>query len=174
MTVVIHAMGDHWHPDGLERTPVGILVARAKDGREPDAIVELAGLVARWATALDLPDNAVVTAVAPNPQRDDHLAEELAAAVAAVLESPLALDLVVRRHTTSRLRDTDPANRSALAEAAGYVINPAVAGRSVVLVDDVVLTETTISHIAGLLREAGASDVVGLVATRTRRRQDQN
>lgn len=165
-------MGDHWHPDGPERTPLGTLVARAKDGRERDAIVKLAGLVGPWASSLDLPDDAIVTAVAPNPQRDDHLAEELAVAVAAALESPLALDLVVRRYPTSRLRDTEPAQRPALAEAAGYLIDPAVAGRAVVLVDDVVLTETTISHIAGLLREAGASDVVGLVATRTRRRRD--
>lgn len=167
-------MSDQWHPDGLERTPVGILVTRAKDGRETDAIVELAGLVGLWATSLDLPDDAVITAVAPNPQRDDHLAEELAVAVAAALDRPLALDLVIRRHPTPRLRDTDPAQRTALAEAAGYVVDPAVRGRAVVLIDDVMLTGTTISHIAGLLREAGASDVVGLVATLTRRRQDRS
>ena len=169
MTVPIHAMGEHWHPEGFQRTPLGALVARAKDDREPEAISELAELFGQWATTLVLPHDLVVTAVAPSPERDDRLAEAMAAAVAVAVDRPLALYLVERRHATSRLRDADPSERPALTQAAGYSVDPAARGRSVVLVDDVVLTGTTINHVAALLGEEGALEVVGLVATRTRR-----
>lgn len=162
-------MGEHWLPGGHQRSPLGNLVARAKDGREPEAITELADLIGEWVVTLALPEHTVVTAVAPNPDREDHLAEALAGAVAAALRSPLELDLVLRRYSTPRLRDAEPDDRPAITEAAGYSVDPAVRGRAVVLVDDVVLTGTTINHIAGLLDAEGAGEVFGLAASRTRR-----
>jgi len=169
VNVPIHAMGDHWLPGGDQRTALGKLIARAKDDREPEAITELVGLIGEWVVTLALPDETVVTAVAPNPEREDHLAKALAGAVAAALRSPLELDLVLRRYSTPRLRDAEPDERPTITEAAGYSVDPAVRGRAVVLVDDVVLTGTTINHIAGLLDAKGAGEVVGLAASRTRR-----
>ena len=42
-------------------------------------------------------------------------------------------------------------------------------GHQVVLVDDVVLTGTTLRYITRLLEDAGATRVVAVVAARTRR-----
>jgi predicted amidophosphoribosyltransferase len=78
-------------------------------------------------------------------------------------------DLIERRTSTRSLREVEPADRLETARAAGYTVAPIVPGTTVVLVDDVVLTGTTLSHLAGCLRSAGATGVVGVVAARSRR-----
>ena len=55
-----------------------------------------------------------------------------------------------------------------MVESAGYVVTGDVAGRSVVLVDDVVLTGTTLGFLAELLVDAGALEVIAVVVCRTR------
>lgn len=159
--------GQYWDEHG-SRTAVGDLVAHAKDDREADATLALARLVGEWATGLSLPADPIVTAVPPNPARPDHLAATLAAAVAVALEAPLVLDLLERRFPTPRLRDTAVAARPAMADAAGYVADPVAIGRNVVILDDVVLTGTTLGHLAQRLLDAGAESVTPLVAARTR------
>ncbi len=167
--VLIHTLGDHWQPEGSVRTPLGDVVTRAKEHRDADAVAELGAMVGRWATTIGLPSDAVVTSVAPSPVRDDQLVHALAHSVASGLGLTLRLELVTRRFVTPRLRDTEPTERSAVARAAGYEIGSDVKGRAVILVDDVVLTGTTIRHIAELLLSAGAARVVGLAVTQTRR-----
>ncbi len=168
--VSIHAMGDHWSPDGQRRTELGDLVARAKEDGDHEAVHHLVARIGEWAAAAGWPARVVVTAVAPNPSRDDGLAAALAAGVAAAIGAECAPEAVQRRNATARLRDTDPADRPRLAAEAGYEVTADVAGRDVVIVDDVVLTGTTLRHIAGLMRAAGAASVVGLAASRTQRR----
>lgn len=164
--------GQYWDDRG-ERSTVGDLVARAKDHGDGQAALELAHLVGEWAGALTLPDDPIVTAVPPNPAKPDHLAATLAAGVATALEVPLVLDLIERRFATDRLRDTPIAARPAMADAAGYVVDPVAIGRNVVLVDDVVLTGTTLGHLAQLLRAAGAASITLFVAAQTRVRSPQ-
>ncbi len=159
--------GRYWNDDG-NRSIVGELISAAKDGGDRRAARELATRVGDWAATLELPDNPIVTAVPPNPAKPDHLAATLAAAVAATLEVPLVLDLIERRFATARLRDTPIAERVAVADAAGYVVDPIAVGRNVLLLDDVVLTGTTLGHLAQLLRGEGAASVTELVAARTR------
>ena len=78
--------------------------------------------------------------------------------------------VVERRNVTARLRDVEPADRAAVAQAGGYVITAECAGMNVVVLDDVVLTGTTVRHVGELLAAAGAASVVGVVLARTRRR----
>ena len=141
----------YWNDEGV-RSAVGELVAASKDHGDSQAAVDLARLMGEWALTLPLPDDPIVTAVPPNPARPDHLAATLAAAVATALEVPLVLDLIERRFATERLRDTPMAERPAMADAAGYGVDPIAVGRNIVLLDDVVLTGTTLGHLTQLLR----------------------
>jgi predicted amidophosphoribosyltransferase len=157
----------YWDDDGV-RSAVGQLVAACKDHGDGQAALDLACLMGEWAATLTLPDDPVVTAVPPNPARPDYLAATLAAAVATALEVPLVLDLIERRFATERLRDTPVAEREAMAASAGYVVDPSAVGRNIVLLDDVVLTGTTLGHLAQLLRAEGAASITPLIAAQTR------
>jgi predicted amidophosphoribosyltransferase len=157
----------YWNDEGV-RSAVGELVAASKDHGDSQAAVDLARLMGEWALTLPLPDDPIVTAVPPNPARPDHLAATLAAAVATALEVPLVLDLIERRFATERLRDTPMAERPAMADAAGYGVDPIAVGRNIVLLDDVVLTGTTLGHLSQLLRAEGAASITPLVAAQTR------
>ena len=57
-----------------------------------------------------------------------------------------------------------------MAAALGYEAREPVAGRHVLLVDDVVLTGATLAEVAGRLKDAGAASIVAAVAARTRLR----
>ncbi len=164
--------GQYWNDAG-QRSAVGELVALAKDQGDRRAALKLARLMGEWALTLTLPDDPIVTAVPPNPGKPDHLAATLAAGVATALQAPLALDLIERRFATDRLRDTPVAHRPALADAAGYVVDAIAVGRNVVLLDDVVLTGTTLGHLSQLFRATGAASITPLVSAQTRVRSLQ-
>ena len=56
-----------------------------------------------------------------------------------------------------------------MVRAADYEVVEDVEGRHVVLVDDVVLSGTTLSHVADLLLAAGAASVQPIAIARSRR-----
>lgn len=161
-------MGEYWLPGGAAITPLGRRVAAAKDGGDVGALAELAAGMAEWAATLSLPPAATVVPLPPAPDRHPHPVAVLATAVAEATGT-LLLDAVARHNGTGRLRDAPLEGRGALVAAAGYEVVAPVADVAVVLVDDVVLTGTTLAHVAGLLRDAGATEVVAVVAARTRR-----
>ncbi len=84
------------------------------------------------------------------------------------------LDLPVRPGATARRRYTQPQARSADAEARRRNVlgafscrePAAVAGRRVLLVDDVATTAATLAECASVVKEAGARSVWGLVFAR--------
>lgn len=77
-------------------------------------------------------------------------------------------DLLVRGSRTFRVRDVPPALRPAAVAKVGYEVAFDVAGCTVILVDDVILTGSTIRAVSALLGAAGAAGVVAVVAARTR------
>lgn len=166
----LYVLGDYWHADEPVRTELGDLVHAAKDGHEHGSANRLAKMVTALVPGrldeLDAP--VVVAAVPPNPVPPLHLPSVLAGALAAAGVGEWGRDLIRRAHPTSRLRDSDPAGRPELVRAAGYSSDPMGEGTTVVLVDDVVLTGTTLSHVAECLRNSGAARVIGVAAVRTR------
>lgn len=164
----IHVMGEYWLPHCDELTPLGRRMAAAKEGADVGALAELASDMAEWAAGLALPGGAAVVPVPSAPGRHPHPVGVLATAVAEARGARL-LDALVRHNPTPRLREAPVDGREALVEAAGYEVARDVAGLAVVLVDDVVLTATTLTHVAALLRDAGATEVVAVAAARTRR-----
>jgi predicted amidophosphoribosyltransferase len=161
-------MGSYWNDGADVPSNLGLLVAAAKDLQRPEALVELRRRLVEFVARLELAENPVVVAVPPGPHRDAHPVPALAGAVAGRLGVPLAA-VLDRRHAGPRLRGTPPDRRRAAVESAGYVVTGDVAGRSVVLVDDVILTGTTLGYLAELLTEAGATEISAVVACRTRR-----
>lgn len=145
--------------------PLAGIVTALKYGRRP----ELAGVLGDWMarrvgwTAVDH-----LVAVPLHParlrQRGYNQAELLAAAIGAAIRRPVRADLV-------RLRDTPPQAAASAAErrlnvrdAFGPNGTPDLAGRRVLLIDDVTTTGATAAEAARTLRRAGARSVTLLVA----------
>ena len=170
-------LADYWRPDRDRRTDVGTLVHRAKDQGDPGASAELADRFSGLAEALaETPDGCrrLVVPVPPTMAAADAtggslLVDVLARSLAAAGAGEYRGDLVVRTAATPRLRHVDPQQRTEIAASAGYRASDTVAGRHVVVVDDVILTGATVGAVAACLRNAGAASVTAAVAARTRR-----
>ena len=165
----VHVMGNYWRGDIDERSELGELIASAKDLGSAAALGQLERSLVGFVVSLGLSADCLVVPVPPGPDRDAHPVPSLAAAVATALGADVVA-VVERRRATARLRDTPPKRRRAVVEAAGYEIAGDVTGHHVVLVDDVILTGTTLGFLAGLLVDAGAARVDAVVAGRTRLR----
>ena len=171
-------LGDYWHPDRDGRTGIGLLVHRAKDRADAAAAQHLAEQFAVLARVLaDTPDGSsrLVVPVPSKPVLNgeddrtpvtDLLAESLASAGAGECQP----GLVVKSIATPRLRHVDPGRRAEVVASACYRAGESVAGRHIVVVDDVVLTGTTLRAVAACLHDAGAASVTAAAAARTRLR----
>ena len=173
----IHVMGSYWCDDDPLRTPLGELIAAAKDHHSAAAVTELREQLSDFVRNLNEPSGASITAtppdtlVVPVPNGNGSnrcLVPALASAVADALGARVC-EALTRRETKTRMRDTPPQQRLAVVQAAGYGIQSQVDGHGVVLVDDVVLTGTTLCYLAWLLHDAGAAKVIAIVAAQTRR-----
>ncbi len=175
-------LGDYWTAPGGDspgaepvRTEVGELVHRAKDSGDEVAAAELGRRLA-WLVRRSLPPQAglvpLVVGVPSHPVPPVDLPAVLAAALAVAGIGEHRPGLLVRRHGTQKLRDlgTGTAQRLDTVAAAGYEVTEPVASRSVVLVDDVILTGTTLRFITTKLQAEGAASVTASAAAQTRRR----
>ena len=159
-------MGMVWEPDRSERTALGELLGRAKDHGSPDATASLAAAFGAWVSSLDFDDDVVVTTVPASRARPNRLVGALGVAAAAALGVPH--ERVVTRRGGPPVRDTPLAQRAAILRQACFAVTADVADRHVVVVDDVVLSGSTLRHVGGLLHQVGASRVCYLVAARSR------
>ena len=171
-------LGDYWHPDRDERTGLGMLLHRAKDLADPAAVRQLAERFAGLASILpDAPDGSprLVAPVPSNPASacgDTRLslAECLADSLASAGAGEFRPGLVVKGNATPRLRHVDPERRAEVAASARYRASELAAGRHIVVVDDVILTGTTLTAVTACLQEAGTASVTVAAAARTRLR----
>ncbi|MDO8585005.1 MAG: ComF family protein [bacterium] len=150
------------------------LIWRLKYGKLRAAAVPLAGLLAQYLTTLDY--HFLGFTVLPVPLHADRFeergfnqAELLATHVAAHLRLPLVTDVLQRvKATPAQAKMRDRAERSAnLADA--FAINPhstAIAGKNILLVDDVFTTGATIGEAVRMLKTAGAKIVIALTIAR--------
>ena len=174
----IRTLGDYWQPGRDERTEIGLLIHRAKDLADAGAAQELAERFASLASVLPETTGGPPRLVAPVPYTPlpagdgdrPQLAELLAGALATAGAGEYRPHLVAKSNPTPRLRHLDPERRAEVAASAGYRARESVAGRHIVVVDDVVLTGTTLGAVITCLHDAGAASVTAAVAARTRQR----
>ncbi|HXU33083.1 MAG TPA: phosphoribosyltransferase family protein [Thermoanaerobaculia bacterium] len=94
-------------------------------------------------------------------------AERIAVPLAEGLRLPVVRALTRRWATRAQTRLGRTARRANLAGAFRIGDSRAVAGRRILLVDDVTTTGATLEAAAAVLRAAGAAEVLGLTAART-------
>jgi hypothetical protein len=169
-------LDQHWDFDESHRTPMGHIVFRAKpyDGKpgERDAADDLGSIMAQGARTVGpkrpfrLDQVELVLSVPAFPEKvpynlPDILGDEVAEA--------LGLEFVRRGlEKTKKTLSAKNASPSEIRDSnqGAYRINADVTGRTVLVVDDLVSTGTTLSVIAELLRDAGAAKVGAFAATR--------
>lgn len=161
-------MAHVWAAETDTRTDVGVLIAAAKDHDDSGAAHELGERLVRFVASADVSPGTVVPVpahrVPPVP-----VPAVLAAALAAAPWFVPGAELLERRAPGPRVRDQPLTDRQSTVVAAEYHVVGDVVGATIVLVDDVVLTGTTLEHLARLLRDAGAARVEAVVAARSRR-----
>lgn len=179
---VVHCEGCAAHPPGWDRGRAAILyegrgreiVLRLKHGDRLD----LAPVLARWMARAGADLVAASDIVAPVPLHWTRLVRRRANQAAELVRRPELRparpvpDLLIRTARTPPLKGKTRDQRHALLQ--GLIQpNPArsglIAGRSVLLVDDVMTTGATLSAAAEACRAAGARQVYALVVARVAR-----
>jgi Phosphoribosyl transferase domain len=157
--------------DGGDRTTIGESVYRAKtySGKPGDreTAADLALLMAnRVVTHPEVKRADLIVPVPANPPRLPHnLPDVLASQISRVAGRPLAQDVLIKTRPTNVKNLPNEEKIAALAGA--YQVTTRIEAQTVVLVDDLLYSGSTLSQIGGLLRKAGASYIIGVVATKT-------
>ncbi|MGB7217796.1 MAG: phosphoribosyltransferase family protein [Vicinamibacterales bacterium] len=164
-SVPIGYYGQHMQFD-TTRSALGELVYQLKNKNGPPGdIIETAADFAgkQWASRIDC-----LIAAPPSVQRAKQPAVVLAEGIAAILKLELLDGVVVKAKPTSAMKDVPPDKRSALLKDAIQAGPTSVAGRSVLIVDDLWQTGGTMRRVAEVVTAMGASEVRALAITRTK------
>lgn len=166
------ALEVHMTPSG--RGEVGSIVYRAKtyrpkrgDRRAAESLAEL--MAARAWLHPGITGASWIVGVPANPPKEPYnLPELLAGEISTRVGIRHGAGLLRKLRPTPEIKSLPNEEKPAAIEGA-YEVTRRLDGDSIVLVDDLLYSGTTISHLGNLLRGAGASRVIGLVATKTRR-----
>lgn len=164
-SVPIGYRGDHMQFDTL-RSPLGELVYRFKNkGGPADEIVHTATDFAarRWPSMIDR-----VMSVPPSVARVRQPGAILAEGIAAGLNVSVLENVVVKVKTTPQMKNVLVHERKALLGQSIEAGTASVAGMSVLIVDDLWETGSTMRRVAEVVIAMGAKDVRALVMTRTK------
>lgn len=144
--------------------PAREVVLRLKHGDRQHLAADMAGHLRR--AAGELPEDAVIVPVPLHRwrlwKRGYNQAAELAKALARSSGRPLLVDALVRRRATRSSQGLNPTQRRrnlAGAIALPPRCKPLIAGRCIVLVDDVLTTGATANACARVLLRGGAASV---------------
>lgn len=154
------------------RTEIGEAVYQLKyasrDEAQARALAETAAgfITERWRALID-----VVVPVPSSRQRSVQPVPLVAKLVAERLGVTFVPDAVTRTKQTPQLKDLPIDQRSAVLEDAHTVDTLKIAGRRVLLLDDLYQSEATMSTVAAILTtKGGAHQVYAVALTRTKKR----
>ncbi|MBI4897078.1 MAG: hypothetical protein HY827_01765 [Actinobacteria bacterium] len=148
-----------------ENAPAGALVNRAKYQRDDAAFSELVDALTRvirrhpWYAFF----GEMVVSVPGHRADVRSFGERIAAAVALAIDRPLLPISAVTRVRP----EAKSASRAEMDLSHQFVVDGEVAGKVVILIDDVYMTGRTMKNAAAALSDSGARLVLGLVAART-------
>jgi|SRR3990172_6976783 len=157
--------GQHMQFDTV-RSELGELIYQLKNRNGPpgDIIETAADFVAKqWTCRIDC-----LIAAPPSVQRAKQPAVVLAEGIAALLKLELLDGVVVKAKPTAAMKDVPPDKRSALLKGAIQAGPTSVAGRRVLIVDDLWQTGGTMRRVAEVVTAMGASEIRALAMTRTK------
>ena len=158
-------LGDHMQFDTL-RSPLGELVYRFKNkGGPADDIVHTASdfVAKRWPSMIDR-----VMCVPPSVTRFKQPGAILAKGIAAALDVSVLDNVVVKVKKTQQMKNVLVHEREALLREAIEAGTASVTGMSVLIVDDLWETGSTMRRVAEIVMAMGAKQVRALVMTRTK------
>ena len=158
---------------GLHEGALREAVLSAKsDGGRPAARALAEDLCERWEERLTIEAGFDFVTAVPHHWTDrlrttHDLAAELAATLARALGRPCRPRLVRKRRRTAKQTDLTPTARRANLREAFTVPSPeSVAGKRILLCDDVLTTGATARRVTAALRSAGAAEVSVAVLAR--------
>ena len=167
-----YAMGFNFQQgvEPLTYTPAGQLEHNAKELRHAPAIAELARVMAdiiRYHPTLARVD--IIAAVPPRPSKDFHLPTHLVNAIG--INLPRAVGLQLSKAEVPKLKDLTLQQKiSTLAGA--FTLGESVQGKTILLVDDLYQSGTTLWSLARFLKQQGARAVYGLACVKSWRDTD--
>ena len=150
------------------------LILSCKNRKNTPVMEEFAAMTVSAAAKRGiLTEDVLLTYIPRAPEKELHTgvdqAKELAKAIAK--RTGLSLHTLLGHHLLKNEQKNQPyALRMPAAEEAYYLlpgVKNAIAGRTVLLVDDVVTTGATVNSCTALLKEAGAKTVICLAAARS-------
>ncbi len=148
--------------------PLDVLIHRFKYGRHIELASALGHLLCHGVTS----DTSGIDVVIPVPLAKERLAErgfnqsaELARSLAGTIRSRFDPTLCGRKRNTAAQAGLDlAARRRNLRDA--FCVDPAVAGLSIAIVDDVATTGETLSEMAATLKKGGPNRVLAWALSR--------
>lgn len=152
-------------------TGIGQLEYAAKYQRDKGSIDKLAELLAEVCRSHpNLATVDVIASIPGNPRKQFHLPDELVQRMGKYLDRPMGLDL--RKRTQTPALKNLPLARKLKALDEAFELGDDISGRSVLLVDDLYQSGTTMWSLARFLKGKGASHVFGLACVKSWRDSD--
>jgi predicted amidophosphoribosyltransferase len=146
------------------RSEIGELLYKLKYGNDQTVIGEIADAVEahlrQWNQKVDL-----LVPVTPSKVRANQPVFAVGAEVARRLNIPFSTDIVIRRVALPQLKNIGRDERKELLKGAHDVQKEKVAGKEVLLFDDLYQSGSTMNAIAEALLDADAGDVIALTLT---------
>src|SRR5260370_30975741 len=161
--------GDPYHPFDIKRTDLGELLYRFKYGGDRNVMGDIVDtaeeFLGTWQPAVDC-----IVPAPPSLKRKSQPAVELARELATRLDLGLCEDAVRKvKETPSMKNIADWYERQKTLAEAIQVGQDGVAGKSVLLFDDLIQSGSTLGRVAEVLqKDGGANAVYTLALTRTR------
>ena len=153
------------------RTELGELVFRLKNRSDKTTLASIADTAVQFIEGWN-PGFEVIVPMPPSRKRTTFQpVVEIALAIGTRLAKPVDTNVVTKIEDTPELKDVfDYQERLTLLHGAFHVKSEAVAGKRILLVDDLYRSGATATVVAQDLLTGGASAVFMLAMTKTRRR----
>ncbi len=164
-SVPTHYIGEHLQYD-TKRTALGELLYQLKyRGGSADDIVDTAAAFAlkQWPRGIDL-----VVAPPPSVGRQRQPAATIASGIAERLGVEWGVDVVTKPVATTQMKNSPTGNRAVILKEAIQPGSVTITSKSILIVDDLWETGSTLRRVAEVVKAMGASEVRALVMTRTK------
>ena len=160
--------GDPYHPFETKRTELGELLYRLKYRGDRTAFGKIVETAGEFVKSWNPPIECIVPAP-PSLYRKSQPVVEIARALGAYLNLSVPERAVVKVKRTDQMKNIPIWERPSALEDAIQSGKTDVAGKSILLIDDLIDSGSTLRRAASVLLENGeAASVYALVLTRTR------